>query len=338
MNAEYEKEFLKKLESTILNYKEKIDNKEYSDRLLFSLLSLDDMHNVCGFGYAFDYNDFVFKHMSFAEHINNIGLEKNIILNSNINSFREFYIENVLPLCEFIAKNFSFEREGTIDNIKDEDVRPLVNDFIKYSDNINNKDLLDRFYRERRIMNGYLNDLASVTFFDTYSKDNDYICIGGHTNNYQKGCSIAHEVGHVEELLNIPLKEKEQFLKLSPYRETFSHSSEFLMHDFLIDENISKVTGQSLKSDSIKSLLNHSLNSAMYFANIGREDIDLVQEVMYSCGMMIGFYLNNCSREEYKTFRKLHYNKFDVELVKQMNINKDKMIKVLSKEIEKVKK
>ncbi len=338
MNFEYEKEFLKKLESSILNYKEKLYNGEYSDRLMFSLLGLDEMHNSCGFGYMFDYDDFVFKHMSFAEHINNISLENNIILNNNIDSFREFYLNDVLSVCEFIARNFDNLEEKQTKDIENKYVRVLVNDFFRYNPKIGNKDIFDRLCREKRIMDGRLNGFSGITFFDSYSKNNDYVCIGEHSNNYQKGCSIVHESGHVDELLGIDLPVKSRFLDLSPYKESFSHSWEFLMHDFLIEEGISKDTGQLLKSNAISCLLNHSMNSIRYFSNISGEEINPVQEVVYSCGMMLGFYLNNCSKEEYELFRRLHYDNFNIGLFKQIDFNKDKMIKVLSKEIEKVRK
>ena len=338
----YNREVLEKLEYLITKYEARIYRGEDVERSYISLCGFNEVHKaITGEGI---FNERLLQVLK--PNLYNDALRYKNILNENmiINllSLEKFTIEEFPEIIEYLNYNLDrcnvrkkFDRD-----IPQEDVRDFINDFLKHSVYVKDIDIFNRMCNERRIVSGKIvEEYKGMSHFDLCGS-NDYIVIGNDDsfNNYSKSCSAAHELGHIEDVMYLSPLVKTAYTMTSAFIEVPGHVLQNSMYDFILNDVESDIA-KYFKYDFLETLsyrMNNTYLSFEYKDDIFGLDLDPFNDILYAYGKMMAVYLTNCDVDEFGKFNRLHYNHRDSSLLTGMNINKDKMIKVLSKEFDKI--
>ncbi len=337
-----EQEVLERLKKLIISYKDKlnISNDPYS--VYISLAQFNEVYRkITGNNYL-DLDIYKLGNFKLFSQIND--KKESNLFNDAFNCY-DFYdycksklpkiLMNSIDLLESVSKP-----SGEFTDIKKSEIRPLVNDFFKYI-KLENKDLINRFYDNNYIidLDDTFDGFSGVTYFDLVG-NNDYICVSTKDRgNLEVASTHVHEAGHVDDVSNLDLKTKKDYVMSSPYLEIPSHmiQNEFL--DFLSNENISKEFSRRSKYEMIEDGIYDLFLCFSFFDSFVKnetiKDIDIFKNIKYGFGKFIGFSILN-DKESFDIYKDNHYNIFNSKLLEKMDMNEDKCIKILSKEIDKI--
>ncbi len=338
----YNREVLEKLEYLMMEYETKIYREEDVERAYMSLRGFNELHkSITGKG-LFDKR--LLK--ALRPNLYNSAIQYNEFLNENmllnLLSLEKFTLEEIPEVIDFL--NYNLDRcnikEKIVRDIPLENTKDFINSFLKHSIYVKDIDIFNVMCAERRIVSGILKKgYKGMSYFD-FCGNNDYILIGNNNSfsNYSKCCSAAHELGHIEDVMYLSPLAKTVYAATSAFIEVPGHTLQNFMYDFIlnyIEPDVAKYFKYKFLED-LSDKMNNTYLSFEYKDDISDLDLDPFNDILYAYGKMMSIYLTNCNIEELGKFNRLHYNFKDSSLLTRMNINKDKMIKVLSKEFEKI--
>ncbi len=293
-----------------------IMGEELFDELEFSV-DFPDIYQKMDY-YENFYSD---KHMrnifSFRDIIMNYGNVINFMLTDSVNKWNK---ENKL-CCK---------------NLDKEDVYDLGNYFIE-SNNLDNN-LIDKFIKNNRIG---MFDVCDGFFLPDLIDDNDFIVLPlDKLDYYQVASTLAHEAGHSDDYNNMTKREKELYSYLSVYKEVKSESMQNKFNDFLVDDKICVSIGNYLKKSQLYTMYYYFNESMKLFNDIDRyKEVDrqqLIDSVTYSVGFLTAYYLDYYKEKE-NTFNEAHKKCYDSSLLYGLDINENRVSKILKKEINNIK-
>ncbi len=315
MENSYDQEFLKQLKDNFLKYKEKYYKAKNINnyRTLFSLhLLLEFITNEEQIELPeYTYGQISFPNQETFKNVNEKDLE-----------------ESCLPLKEYFDADYDYETE--LSSLTDQEIISLTNEFLKYSQ-VDDPNILNNFIKEKRItkiksQNDEIENYNGIYIYNNFEPDKSYIYIDSPTNTYEDVSTLAHELGHDMQCKK-PREIASDFNLKTLYDEVISQYYELKFYNFLIDENIAKKEGKSLKSCF--------LDSTYEFLEDIKETQD-VESMRYGYGALIAVSINDLSKEEFKSFNQnLIYNQ-DVKLLNKVISNKKNLQKCLTKEINKL--
>lgn len=338
----YSKEALEKLEYLMASYEAKLYRGEDVERAYLSLCGFDDLHKSITGENIFDERLFQVLRPSFY----NSAIKYNDFLHDiiiyNFLSLEKFTLEEFPKIIEYLDYNLDRcnVKEKFYRDISEEDSKDFINDFLKHSIYVKDIDTFNRMLMEGRILNGnVVDDYKGITYFD-FCGNNDYILLdNNYFNNYKKCCSVAHELGHIEDAMYLNSFDKTVYISTSAFVEASGHMLQNSMYDFMLNNNIEPDMSKYFKYSFLRTLSYRMKNAYLSFEHkddVSSFKINPFHEILYAYGKMMGVYLTNCNIEELGKFNRLHYRCKDASLLTGMNIKQDGIIKVLSKEFEKI--
>ncbi len=332
----YRKNVFDRIKFLIYLYENKLYRNQDTYKAYLSLTNLNDIYSYIT-GYEL-FNDIILKNKS--------PIIYRMVMRES-DKYRGNYIENIKSLDEFSLEVFPAILE-VLDDYSD-----LLNREVVLNDELSREqwiDIIKEFSEEemhidKNHLNKMVKDLKIITGHDAvyfgcsetlsdYIRGNDFIYIDSNGDNNENAFDFFHEDGHFYEELEMDGDLKLEYDMLSLFSEVESHYFENKAYDFLIRKNIIKEEAISNKIELLKDLYDFS-NDYLKLLNEGKYE-EMKEAVLYSYGILLALYFCNSDEKNFLKFDVLHRSVYDFKLFEEMDINKEKLVKSLKKEIRKL--